>query len=135
MGQTGLTRDRNLSIIYQGARKELFTEPYWESLKGQDRSNGIASWYKFTENFCKYNANQAISDFDKNWLKWRIRVNPYFRDWHLSRIFQSRKLLKMKWKYNVIWTICAFDENWSFFLKRKYGSTRIVPGWNLFKMV
>ena len=28
MGQTVLFRDRNLSIIYQGERKELFTEPY-----------------------------------------------------------------------------------------------------------
>ena len=41
MGQTVLSLDRNLSIIYQGERKELFREPYWESLKGQDRSNGI----------------------------------------------------------------------------------------------
>ena len=41
MGQTVLSRDRNLSITYQEERKELFREPYWESLKGQDRSNGI----------------------------------------------------------------------------------------------
>ena len=58
-------------------RKELFTETYWESLKGQDCPNGIVSWYKFTENFCKYNVNRIISVFDKNSLKWRIRVNPY----------------------------------------------------------
>ena len=43
MGQTVLSRDRNLSIIYQGERKELFTEPYRESLQGQDRSNGVVS--------------------------------------------------------------------------------------------
>ena len=48
MGQTVLSLDRNLSIIYQGERKEHFTEPYyWESLKRQDRSNGIVSWYEF----------------------------------------------------------------------------------------
>ena len=41
MGQTVLSRDRNLSITYQEERKELFREPYRESLKGQDRSNGI----------------------------------------------------------------------------------------------
>ena len=77
MGQTVLSRDRNLSIIYQGERKELFMEPYWESLKWQDHSNGIVSWHKFTENFCKYNANWTISVFDKSWLKWRMRVNPH----------------------------------------------------------
>ena len=65
MGQTTLSRDGNLSIIYQGEKKELFTESYWESLKGQDRSNGIVSWYKFTENFCKYNGNRTISILDK----------------------------------------------------------------------
>ena len=43
MGQTVLSRDRSLSIIYQGERKELFTEPHRESLKGQDRSNSIVS--------------------------------------------------------------------------------------------
>ena len=43
MVQTVLSRDRNLSTIYQGERKELLTKPYWESLKGQDRSNGIVS--------------------------------------------------------------------------------------------
>ena len=59
MGQTVLSRDRNLSIIYQGERKELFTEPYWESLKGLNCSIGIVSWYKFTEDFCKYNAIES----------------------------------------------------------------------------
>ena len=44
MGQTVLSRNRTLSTIYHGERKELFTEPYWESLKGQDCSNGIVSW-------------------------------------------------------------------------------------------
>ena len=69
MGQTALSCDGNLSIIYQRERKELFTEPCWESLKGQDCSNGIVSWYKFTEHFCKDNANWTISDLDKNQLK------------------------------------------------------------------
>ena len=66
MGQTVLSRDRSSSIIYQAERKELFTEPYWESLKRQDRSNGIVSWYEFTENFSKYNANRTIS-VKKSW--------------------------------------------------------------------
>ena len=88
MGQTVLSRDTNLSIIYQGERKKVFTEPYWESLKGQDRSNGTVSWYKFSENFWKHNANLNISGFDKNWLKWRIRViTRIVRDWHLPRTF------------------------------------------------
>ena len=38
-------------------------------------------------------------------------------------------------KCNVIQTTYAFDKNWSFFLKGQYGSTRIVPDANLFKMV
>ena len=65
MGQTVLYRDINLSIIYQGERKELFIEPSWKSLKVQNHSNGVISWYKFTENFCKCNTNQTISVFDK----------------------------------------------------------------------
>ena len=69
MGQTVLSLDRDLSIIYQGERKEFFTESYWESLKGQDRSDGIVSEYKFTESFCKYNANQTISVFDKKLME------------------------------------------------------------------
>ena len=43
MVQTVLSHNRNLSMIYQGERKDLFTDPYVESLKGQDRSNGIVS--------------------------------------------------------------------------------------------
>ena len=66
MGQTVLSHDRNLSVIYQAERKEFFVEPYWESLKRQDRSNDIVSWYEFVVNFSKYNTNQTISVFDKN---------------------------------------------------------------------
>ena len=127
MGQTVLTRDRNVSIIYQGARKELFTEPYWQSLKRQDRSNGIASWYKFTENFCKCNANQAISAFDQNWLKWRIRVNLYFRDWHLSRIFQSRKIIENKMKIQRNLNHMCFWQKLIIFLKKKIWVSPYCP--------
>ena len=121
MGQTVLTRDRNVSIIYQEA------EPYWESLKRQDRSNGIASWYKFTENFCKCNANQAISAFDQNWLKWRIRVNLYFRDWHLSRIFQSRKIIENKMKIQRNLNHMCFWQKLIIFLKKKIWVSPYCP--------
>ena len=119
MGQTVLPRDTNLSVIYQGERKELFTEPYWESLKGQDRSNGIVSWYKFTENFCKHNANLNISVFDKNWLKWRIRViTRIVRDWHLPRTFQSKKM-------NHLNHMC-FLQKMIIFYETMYGPSRII---------
>ena len=54
MGQTVLSCDRSLSKTFQGERKKLFTEPYGESLRAQDDSNGIVSWYKFPEYFVKY---------------------------------------------------------------------------------
>ena len=123
MCQTILSRDRNLSIIYQGERKELFTEPYWGSLKGQDRSNGIVSWYKFTENFCKYNANRTISVFDKNWLKWRIRVNPYCL-W-LAFVRNISKLKNEPFEPYVL-----FTKN-DHFYETIYGPYCIVPEWSL----
>ena len=41
MGQTVLSCDRNLSKTFQGERKKIFIEPYRESLRAQDSSNGI----------------------------------------------------------------------------------------------
>ena len=123
MGQTLLSRDRNLSIIYQGERKELFPEPYWESLKGQDRSNGVVSWYKFTEIFFNYNANWTISVFDKDWLKWIILVNRIVCDWHLSGIFQSRKMNHLIHK--------CFLQKMIIFYGTIYGPYRIAPEWSL----
>ena len=124
MGQTELSRDRNLSIIYQGERKELFTEPYRESLKGQDRSNGVVSWYKFTESFCKYNANRTISVFDKNWLKWRIRVNLYC-PW-LAFVRNISKKENESFEPYVL-----FTKKWSFFYETIYGPYCIVSEWSL----
>ena len=43
-------------------KKKLFMEPYWESLRPQDGSNDIVSWYEFTEYFVKYNTHRKISD-------------------------------------------------------------------------
>ena len=65
---------------FQGERKKLFIEPYCESLRAQDGWNSIVSWYEFTEYFVKYNTNQTISAFDKDWLnfpKRTIWVNLY----------------------------------------------------------
>ena len=65
MGQTVLSCDRNLSKIFWGERKKLFMQPYGESLTAQDGSNGIVSWYEFTEYFVKYKTYRTISAFDK----------------------------------------------------------------------
>ena len=64
MGQTVLSRDTNLSKTFQGVRKKLFTEPYRRYLREQFCSNLIVSRFEFTENICKYNANQTIFDKD-----------------------------------------------------------------------
>ena len=80
MGQTVLSCDKNLQKTFQGERKKLSMAPYWESLRAQDGSNGIVSWYEFTEYFIKYNTSRTISAFDKDWLnfpKQTIQVNPY----------------------------------------------------------
>ena len=77
-GSTVLSCDRDLSKIFQGERKKIFTKPYRESLRTQDGSNGIVCWYEFTEYFVKYKTRGTISAFDKDWSsisKRTIRVN------------------------------------------------------------
>ena len=66
MGQTVLSCDRNLSKIFQGERKKIFTEPYRESLRAQDSSNGIVCWYEFPEYFVKCKTRGTISAFGKD---------------------------------------------------------------------
>ena len=64
MGQTVLSHETNLSKTFQGVRKKLFPEHYRGYFREKYCSNAIASRSEFTENPCKYNANQTI--FDKH---------------------------------------------------------------------
>ena len=64
MGQTVLSRDTNLSKTFQGATKKLFTKLCRGYLRKQYCSNVTVSRSEFTENVCKYNANQTIFDKD-----------------------------------------------------------------------
>ena len=61
MGQTVLSRDTDLSKAFQGVTKKLI---YGTLSREQYCSNVIVFRSEFTENVCKYNANQTIFDKD-----------------------------------------------------------------------
>ena len=68
MGQTVLSCNTSLSKTFEGARKSFLRNLVEDTWENNIVFDVIISWSEFTENVCKYNANQTI--FDKDWLNW-----------------------------------------------------------------